>query len=386
MPNRRLAYRIAQDHRIDEYFRSKDGVRIYGTYVTNRTIFIAMCRRWHFVTASFKQFVHSGSWCVECERSTLEDCQAYAAKQGGECLSTEYIDTRVLMKWICANGHVFWRCWRDVQKSWCGRCYGRSKPLSEFVALVGDSGTCLALVKRGHAGTKCRIACAVCEYVFEATYAELETKRHSCPKCCGHVRVTIEDARRLALEHQGECLSAGLRHSKERIEWRCRERHTWWASYGSVYGGSWCPTCNESQGERAVREYLDFLRPEFTYVAQQHIGKLQKDCSRNVRWLCFDFYVPELRLAIEFDGRQHFAPNERFGGVTALLATMARDERKHAWCVATRTSLLRISHDELLRVAWIVRDAIRDMLTNRTLHFIRDAFHETRVARLAAGR
>jgi len=48
------------------------------------------------------------------------------------------------------------------------------------------------------------------------------------------------------------------------------------------------------------------------------IHPLDHAMSQNRKPLSFDFYVPELRVLIEFDGIQHFEPVGRWGGKAKL--------------------------------------------------------------------
>jgi hypothetical protein len=44
----------------------------------------------------------------------------------------------------------------------------------------------------------------------------------------------------------------------------------------------------------------------------------------------FDIYIPSMRLAIEYQGVQHFKPISRFGGEEAFIALQRRDARKRS--------------------------------------------------------
>jgi hypothetical protein len=59
-----------------------------------------------------------------------------------------------------------------------------------------------------------------------------------------------------------------------------------------------------------------------------------------------DFYLPELRLAVECMGLQHYEPVCIFGGEEALRKTIERDERKRALCEAAGVSLEYIRFDD----------------------------------------
>ena len=61
--------------------------------------------------------------------------------------------------------------------------------------------------------------------------------------------------------------------------------------------------------------------------------------------LSVDIYVPSERLAIEYQGQQHFDPVDLFGGDEALAKTQARDSRKRALLSAEGVRLFEWRYD-----------------------------------------
>lgn len=59
-----------------------------------------------------------------------------------------------------------------------------------------------------------------------------------------------------------------------------------------------------------------------------------------------DIYLPELALAIEHQGEQHFFPIEAFGGQIALEKTQERDRRKRALCKENGVSIIDVRFDD----------------------------------------
>ena len=69
------------------------------------------------------------------------------------------------------------------------------------------------------------------------------------------------------------------------------------------------------------------------------------------RNLKFDFYIPKLNLAIEYDGQQHFEPVDFSGkGYESALEiynnTRMRDKIKDDFCANNNIRLLRIPYTE----------------------------------------
>ena len=66
-------------------------------------------------------------------------------------------------------------------------------------------------------------------------------------------------------------------------------------------------------------------------------------------WLApmhLDVYVPELNLAIEYQGQQHYMPIDIFGGQEGFEKTKVRDTIKKKLCQKNRVYLLYVRYDD----------------------------------------
>lgn len=90
-------------------------------------------------------------------------------------------------------------------------------------------------------------------------------------------------------------------------------------------------------------------------VAQVFFGE---DLIRHLRpdWLEgleLDIWLPGRKLAIEYQGQQHFHPIEAWGGTDALTALQARDVRKAELCTALGIRLVAVDYTEPLTEAHV---------------------------------
>ena len=113
--------------------------------------------------------------------------------------------------------------------------------------------------------------------------------------------------------------------------------HEWYAQPANILSGKGCPQCNESNGERQVRLWLE--KHHIKYERQ----KTFHDCRDN-RSLPFDFYLPDYNTAIEYDGKQHYEPIAYFGGQETYEHTIIHDNIKNEYCKNNGISLLRIPY------------------------------------------
>jgi len=138
-------------------------------------------------------------------------------------------------------------------------------------------------------------------------------------------------------------------HSK--VEIVCRKHGSFKQTPASHISGRGCPICSESQGEKLVARVLDDLG--IKYVRQKKF-----DGCRLRKRLCFDFYIPDFNVAIEFDGIQHSEPRD-FGGskesaFKEFEMTKIRDEVKNVYCEESGITLLRVN--------FICRDTIEERI------------------------
>jgi hypothetical protein len=80
--------------------------------------------------------LRAGAWCPICGAKkrvksrvgktapfTIEKVRAFAAKRGGECLSSVFTDIQTHMEWRCAKGHTWRAAYSNLRNgSWCREC------------------------------------------------------------------------------------------------------------------------------------------------------------------------------------------------------------------------------------------------------------------------
>ena len=105
-----------------------------------------------------------------------------------------------------------------------------------------------------------------------------------------------------------------------------------------------CSKCRESKNEIMVEEALSQL--QISYVAQKTFYK-----CRYKKPLPFDFYLPDYRTCIEYDGQQHYYP-VNFGGyddkgklINSFYEAKWRDHLKTVYCIKSHIKLIRIPYN-----------------------------------------
>lgn len=113
------------------------------------------------------------------------------------------------------------------------------------------------------------------------------------------------------------------------------------------HGGQKCDDCSnyESIGEMRIRLYLEDKNIDF----MQYYWF--EDC-RDIKPLPFDFYIPDLNLIIEFDGRQHFEDTGLFS--YSLSKTQEHDKIKNKYCLDNNIKLIRIPYTKINEIEKIL--------------------------------
>lgn len=116
--------------------------------------------------------------------------------------------------------------------------------------------------------------------------------------------------------------------------------------------GNGCNNCNESRGEKAIAKFLD--KNNISYYRQHKFAG-----CRNIFELPFDFYIPSLRTAIEFDGKQHYEPMSFFGGIEAFDRLQINDNIKNEYCEDNYIDLVRIKYDQMDSIELYLKEVFK---------------------------
>lgn len=111
--------------------------------------------------------------------------------------------------------------------------------------------------------------------------------------------------------------------------------------------GSGCPICKSSKGEKRI---LNFLKSNNIPYKTQYVFD---DCYHKSK-LRYDFYLPDHNTIIEYGGRQHFEPIEKWGGYGEFENIKLRDEIKNNYCMENNIYLIRIPYNKFSRIEEIL--------------------------------
>lgn len=111
-----------------------------------------------------------------------------------------------------------------------------------------------------------------------------------------------------------------------------------------------------SVGEELIQDYL--IKNNIAFIREQEFdGLINNKTGYRLR---FDFYLPDLRACIEFDGKQHTQYSEDFdkGDLTKFEGRKLRDNIKNKFCNQKGLILLRINHNQYNNISSILKGFI----------------------------
>lgn len=210
--------------------------------------------------------------------------------------------------------------------------------------------------------TKMEFVCA-CGNHFITSFASLRKTYGVCKECSALARSakqlkSQDAAKELVLNAtDGEYELVGIYSGYSQLT---TFKHT---SCGEVFdvrfdhlvaGETQCPRCsnNKSRGEVAISKWL--TAKGIAFEEQKRF----RDCCGDKRPLPFDFYIPDLKIAIEFQGEQHYAPIKLFGGEDDFEKRVKYDTIKRDFCYNNEIKLIYVPYWELNNIDHFLSDVL----------------------------
>lgn len=232
----------------------------------------------------------------------------------------------------------------------CPKCSKREKLTKDsFIkkarSIHGDKYDYSKVEVRG-VDTKVIIICPIHGEFEQTPYKHLQ-RQQGCPEC-GKIQRGL--SHRISVETFLERAKAthGNKYDYSKVEYTgvdtkvciiCPIHGEFWQTpYVHTSMGCGCPVCNRSKLEEEIAKLLDSENIIYEYR------------KRDFDWLCrmeLDFYIPNLNVAIECQGLQHFQPVD-FGDKNinikeAFESTIYRDNKKKQLCDEHNIKLLYFS-------------------------------------------
>ena len=320
-------------------------------------------------------FNHFGAACPKCrtfkKRWTPDDYrkEVREATNGGYRVLSDYINSSIKIPHCHLEcGHV----WQVAPNSFinggarCPKCTRLKKTDAQFKAevfdIIGDEYSFLEPYN-GY-DKKIRARHNTCGFVWELSPNNFLHNKARCPICVNNKRIENRSPnnyrKEVAEVSNGEykVLEDYINTTEKLKHLHIECGHVWEISpHGFINSGTRCPNCLYSRGEKAVADILDSLSIE--YIREhtfEYLGRKR-----------YDFFIPSLNIAIEYDGEQHFMPVRYWGGEEYLESVRQSDALKNDFCDFMEIDLLRIPYWEFDNIDEIVANFIDTVKLMRSI-------------------
>ena len=108
----------------------------------------------------------------------------------------------------------------------------------------------------------------------------------------------------------------------------------------------------EQNDFKGIREIKDFLRKFKIEFLQNHI----------LDRIEFDFYLPSIRVCIEFDGIYHYQPIEELGGLKTYDRVRLEEKIKSDYCEDNYIDLVKIRYDQIDNIYMILWSSLKNKI------------------------
>ena len=238
------------------------GGNLLSDYVNNDTKVRIRCHRNHQWNVTPHSVKSMNSWCPFCSDNSPEQAAlnfyAKVNEKGGIPLDTyKGAYTRVPLQ--CKNSHI----WKAVphsiisNDSWCAKCYGNcpEQARDKFYQTISEKKG-EALESYINSWTRVKIRC-MNNHEWDAIPGSVNYGDW-CRACNGTCpKEAYKNLCEIVADHKGQILEDYV-NSVTKIAFKCKNGHIFRTCPTNIMSsGTWCPSCNESHGERAVRRILE---------------------------------------------------------------------------------------------------------------------------------
>jgi hypothetical protein len=130
-------------------------------------------------------------------------------------------------------------------------------------------------------------------------------------------------------------------HSNEKVWWICSSCNLNYEAYicnRTKNKPTGCPNC------KAISSGEDFIASTLSQFNLHYIFQKRFPECKDKNTLPFDFYIPALNTAIEFQGIQHYTAQKYFGGDIKLKDQRRKDKIKKNYCNKNKIKLIIIPY------------------------------------------
>lgn len=209
------------------------------------------------------------------KRLTYEFVKEQFEKEKWELLSKEYINAHTKLRYKCLKSHehsITWNDWKAGNR--CPYCAGQGKPTIEFIgSKLAEKGCILLTTEYINSKQKLEYICPN-GHRHSIFWTNWQQGRDGCSYCSGYIRKTIKFVRSEFAKEGYKLDAEEYINNNQKLDYTCPDGHKHSISWNSWQLGHRCPTCfhikysgpnsNLWKGGIACEPYCEiWIEPEF---------------------------------------------------------------------------------------------------------------------------
>ena len=291
--------------------------------------------------------------CGGCEKLTTEEFIEKAKKVHGDKYdysNAKYVNNSTKVCIICPEHGEFWQTPNAhvSAKHECPMCSHQSYKYSynEITNLIKNKYPNINTISTSYSNRN-EIGKFYCNCVDDNnevhgifTKKFVDVLRHGCPKCGQYSKLNKEifvERSNKVHNNKYDYSKVEYKTSEDKVCIICPEHGEFWQTPHSHLSGVGCPLCSK---EKNINETC-----LYEYIKNNINCKIIRE--KKFKWLglkSIDIFIPSIKVAIEYQGEQHFEPIKFYGGEKAYAETIKRDQEKYKLCTENGIKLFYFSN------------------------------------------
>jgi hypothetical protein len=204
---------------------------------------------------------------------------------------------------------------------------------------------------------------------FLINFSSLNKRITTCPLCLkeqgkrGRKTYDLNFVKELAISKGGVCLSNKYYGLRNMHKFRCANNTIFYTSPDMIMRKDrnvWCdcvlckPDRRISKGEDIIQKFLD--SHDIKYIGEKRFSDLKSDLNHAIP---FDFYLPEYKVLIEYDGAHHFVPVNYYGGEKVMKRIQSNDLLKNKYVLdSPDLHMIRVPYSKKMQLETLLSSYI----------------------------
>ena len=301
--------------------------------IKSTTRFVVRCPAHNYTWEScYGNFKYRDGKCIFCRSRlpSIKEVDDFISSKNGVLLGSKVKNGITWYKIQCNihSDHTWDARWRYLTKrnSWCKFCSWDRQTIQHDEIKEEVEKRNGTLISENCSGSLSHfdVKCNKDNFIFSTTWSMITTGSW-CPKCAKLVPHTYDEINTLVKERGGILLKFA-KTVREKLEIQCSCGNIFTPELSNFLKGTWCTAC--SKRKQTQTKLFNIIKDIFNNKEVKY-DQRPFDWLRDKEKLELDIWIPQIKLAIEYDGKQHFKAVSLYGGEESLKITQARDKLKN---------------------------------------------------------